>query len=415
MSPVPRAAGSECRAVAPPLYAFIAALGGSTQGFVTVTLGYVLAERGISIGVIATLISLRLFPETWRILFGPLLDISLTPRSWYLISAVGAATCTLLFGLLPVAAPDLWLFYLLALAQGAFANLCIVAQVASIAVTADPAVRGKIAGWSQAGNLGGVGVGGGLGLWLAAHVGLTAAAATIALWALVCAWPMLLIRTPRTGAALPLKALGRDIAREVAAIATTKSGLLAILAVTLPMGLGSFLGLLSSVASRWHASADLTAATTGALAGLASVPGCLIGGYLCDRLSPRLVLACSGFVCAVGELAMALAPKTPQVFVLLTLLNNGLLGIAWAAVAAVIFTSVNPRGGGTIGALLGSLCNLPVVLMTFVLGASEAHYGVEGMMMIEAILGILSAAAYGLVAWLWTMPAPRLNLERTAA
>jgi hypothetical protein len=56
-------------------------------------------------------------------------------------------------------------------------------------------------------------------------------------------------------------------------------------------------------------------------------------------------------------------------------------------------------GGGTVGALLGSLCNVPTVLMTIVLGAPEARYGVAGMMVIEAIFGIISAGAYGLFAW----------------
>jgi MFS family permease len=396
------------RAIAPALYAFTSGLGGSAQGFVAVTLGYVLAAHGISVAAIATLVGLRLLPETWRILFGPILDVSLNPRLWFLVSAVGAAICTLLFGLLPIAASNLWLFDLSALAQGAFANLCIVAQAASIAVTTAPEVRGRIAGWSQAGNLGGTGVGGGLGLWLATHMGVSAAAAVVALTMLACAWPMLLIRTPRPGAGLPLRVVGRGIVREVATLATTRPGLLVMLAVMLPMGLGAFLSLLPSVSSHWHASADLTALTTGALAGLASIPGCLIGGYLCDRWPPRLVLAGSGLVCALGEYAMVLAPKTPEAFVGLALLNNGLLGMAWAAVAAVIFVSLGSKGGGTIGALLGSLCNVPVVLVTFVLGVSEAHDGVEGMMMIEVCLGAISALTYGLIDRGWTAyrPAP---------
>jgi len=390
------------RAIAPALYAFTSGLGGSAQGFVAVTLGYVLAAHGISVAAIATLVGLRLLPETWRILFGPILDVSLNPRLWFLVSAVGAAICTLLLGLLPISVSHLGLFDLLALAQGAFANLCIVAQAASIAVTTVPEVRGGIAGWSQAGNLGGTGISGGLGLWLAVHMGVSAAAAMVALAMLACAWPMLLIRTPRPGAGLPFRAVGRGIVREVAAIATTGSGLLAMLAVILPMGLGSFLGLLPSVSSHWHASADLTALTTGALAGLVSVPGCLIGGYLCDRWPPRLVLAGAGLVCALGEYAMVLAPRTPEAFVGIALLNNGLLGMAWAAVAAVIFVSLGSHGGGTIGALLGSLCNVPVVLVTFLLGVSEAHYGVDGMMVIEASLGAVSALAYGLVDRWWT-------------
>jgi len=392
------------RAIAPQLYAFTGGLGGATQGFITVTLGYVLAKHGFSVAAIAGLIGLRLLPETWRILAGPVLDASLKPRLWFLLSAAGSALCVAGFVVIPLRPGSLGLLSVLALATGVFANLGIVAQAASIAVTADPSVRGRIAGWSQAGNLAGTGIGGGLGLWLASHVGMTAAAGAIVLWVLTCAWPMLIIRTPRAGAALPMRAVARELVREVTALAVSRSGLLVILAVTLPMGLGSFLGLVSSVSSQWHASADLTATTTGALAGLASVPGCLIGGYLCDRRSPQVMLAWGGLLCAVGEAAMALAPRTPVCFVTFIVLNNVLLGFAWAAVAGVIFSALKTSSGGTVGALLGSLCNLPVVVMTFVLGAADARYGVTGMMGLEAAAGAISAALYGLAAWRWSRP-----------
>jgi hypothetical protein len=389
------------RGIAPQLYAFVASVGGATSGFVTVTLGYVLARQGFPVSAIAALVGLRLLPETWRILFGPLLDISLTPRLWFLISAAGSALCVTSFALVPLHPGNAVFLDILALATGIFANLGIVAQSASIALTADPAVRGRIAGWSQAGNLGGAGVGGGLGLWLASHVGMTTAAGAIAAWVLVCAWPMLIIRTPRPRSGVPLGTQAKALLSAVIGLASSRSGLLVILAVTLPMGLGAFLGLVSSVAAQWHASADLTAATTGAVAGLASVPGCLLGGYLCDRRSPQGVLAWAGLLCALGEGAMALAPRTPVCFVSFILLNNLLLGMAWAAVAGVIFSELKTSSGGTIGALLGGLCNLPLVVMTVLLGAAEARFGVTGMMGLEAVAGAASAMFYGLVAWRW--------------
>ena len=95
---------------------------------------------------------------------------------------------------------------------------------------------------------------------------------------------------------------------------------------------------------------------------------------------------------------MALAPRTPLCFVGFILLNNLLLGMAYAAVAAVVYTALKSRSGGTIGALLGSLCNIPLVGMTFLLGAAAARYGVGGMMGIEAGCGALSACLYGMLA-----------------
>jgi hypothetical protein len=389
------------RPVPQQYYALTSAMGGATQGFVTVTLGYVLVAHGFSVATVAGIVALRMFPETWRVLFGPILDLSLNPRLWFIASALAAAVCVGVFAIVPLEPRHSALIGLLALAIGIFANCGIVAQVAAIGVTTRPKERGRIAGWSQSGNLCGVGLGGGAGLWLATHVGMGASATAIAGWCLVCCAPMLVIRTPRPDSGAPLGEVLGGLRAEVVVLAATRNGLLAILAVTLPMGLGSFLSLLSAVAGDWHASADLTASTTGVLAGLASVPGCLIGGYFCHRHPPQIVLACSAMVCALGELAMALGPRSPAAFVFFTLLGNALLGVAWAAVAAIIFVALRGRGGGTIGALLGSLCNLPVVAVTFLLGVAQPRYGSTGMMTIEAMLGIGSAIGYGLVASLW--------------
>ena len=48
------------------------------------------------------LVSLYLLPSSWRFLVGPLLDVSLTPRLWFLL-ATGAQTLVLLaFALTPL-------------------------------------------------------------------------------------------------------------------------------------------------------------------------------------------------------------------------------------------------------------------------------------------------------------------------
>ncbi|MGI4877824.1 MAG: MFS transporter, partial [Janthinobacterium lividum] len=264
-----------------------------------------------------------------------------------------------------------------------------------------PDVRGRIAGWATAGYLGGSGLGGGLGLWLATHVGMTTAALTLAALCIACAWPMLLIRTPRVGAGRSFPLVLAGVGRDALALVATKPGLLTIVAITVPMGQGAFLTLLPSVAKDWGASADLTAWTTGLLAGLICVPGSLVGGYLCDRYPPQNVLAWSGVACALGELAMAYGPRTPLAFVAFALANNLLLGVSFAAVAAVIFVRLTGSSGGTVGSLLSSLCNVPVVATTLLLGAVSAPYGSTGMMLTEAVLGIVSALLYGGLAWLW--------------
>ncbi|UAJ09601.1 MFS transporter [Glacieibacterium megasporae] len=393
------------RSIAPPLYMFTAAVGGITAGFVSITLGYVLVSRAFSVAAIAELVALNILPLTWRVLIGPMFDLSLTPRHWFLLSAIGAAVGLAPFAFVGLDPANLEFIDFMVLALGVFYALGSGAQTAAIAITSETAVRGRIAGWVTAGNLGGVGVGGGLGLWLATHAGMTTAALTLAALCLVCASPMLLIRTPRTGAAQPFRAVVAALGRDAVALVSTRLGWLTIIAISLPMGQGAFIGLLPSVAKDWGASADLTASTTGLLAGMICVPGSLIGGYLCDRYPPQHVLAWSGIACALGEVAMAFGPRTPAAFFVFALANNLLLGVAYAAVAAVIYVGLKGSSGGTMGSLLGSLCNVPVVATTLLLGAVSVPYGANGMMLTEAALGVGSALLYGMMAWLWR---PRL-------
>ena len=51
---------------------------GLSQGFVSVTLGYVLAQQGVSVSAIAGIVGLRMLPTTWSVLAGPLIDSTLS-------------------------------------------------------------------------------------------------------------------------------------------------------------------------------------------------------------------------------------------------------------------------------------------------------------------------------------------------
>jgi len=42
----------------------------------------------VSIGAIAGLVALSLFPQTWKVLWAPIVDTTLTTKKWFLISAV---------------------------------------------------------------------------------------------------------------------------------------------------------------------------------------------------------------------------------------------------------------------------------------------------------------------------------------
>jgi MFS family permease len=98
------------------------------------------------------------------------------------------------------------------------------------------------------------------------------------------------------------------VARDAWAVARSRAGWLAILVLFLPMGTGAASNLWSAVAGNWSASVDSVALANGALSGVAAGIGCLIGGYLCDRMDRKWSYAAFGLVQAGCVVGMALAP-----------------------------------------------------------------------------------------------------------
>ena len=399
--PVPGARG-----LAAPLFGLLTLPDGMAGGFIIVTLGYVLTHQGFSVAAVAGLVGLNLLPSAWKFLAGPVLDMSLTPRTWYMLATAGLVACALGFALTPLAPSSLPWLSVLALAMGACSSAAGSAKQAVIALTIPVDRRGPIAGWVQSGNLGGVGIGGGIGLWIASHAGgANVAAGVLAGASIVFSLPILWARTPSRPESPGLANHARGLGRALWGLARTRNGMLAAIAVVLPLALGAAASLLPAVAGDWRASSDLVASVTGLLGGLVAVPGCLLGGYLCARLKARTVYMASGLICGLGEAAMAWAPHTPAMFAGFVLVNSLLLSVTWGCVSAVVLETLPPVGAATIGTVLSSLTNLPVVVVTVLVGAVQTRYGSTAMLLTEAGLAVAAVAAFTLLVWLWR-PAP---------
>ena len=171
------------------------------------------------------------------------------------------------------------------------------------------------------------------------------------------------------------------------------------LIVVQPSCLGAASNLFGAIAGDWRASADLVAVVTGMLGGLASVPGCIFGGYLCDRFPRRTFYIFAALANAGGEVLMALAPHTPFWFAAMALANQFLLGVGFSALSAVIFESLRASGAATISSVLSSLGNLPVVVMTMVVGWVQTRQGSTAMLLTEASVAVIAITAYAVLAY----------------
>ena len=392
----------EPRGLAPALYAIVLLPGGMAGGFVAVTLSYVLGHHGVSVAAISGLLSLALLPTTWQFFIGPVLDVSLTPKLWYLISAAALIGCFAVFAFTPATAAALPILSVTTFVGGVFGVGLGVSAMAAMALTTPPEKRGPMAGWAQTANLGGAGLGGGLALWIVGHAGgIRVAALSLAALAVLCVLPIFLMRIPPRKLDAAASARVRNLGADVWAVARTRNGVLALIAVTLPAALGAAMGLTPAVAGQWHASSDLVALVKGALSGVVSIPGCIVGGYLCTRFRHRTVYMCAALAYALGEGAMALAPHTPAAFVFFVLLNAVILGVAFGPLTAIIYDCLGPTGAATVGAILSSACNLPLVVMLMLLGHAETLLGVDGMLLTEAGVAVVAIGLYAALSWWW--------------
>jgi MFS family permease len=386
----------------PPLFGVLFVASGICQGFVSVVLGFILSQRGVDVAVIAGLVGLRLLPETWAFLAGPLIDSCLGGVRWYNLAIVGLALCFVGFAFFPLEAANSAWFGALCLLSGITAVLSTSAAAAVLPVTTTIAVRGACAGWRQTGMLGGMGLGGGGALWLATHAGgLRTAALVCAAVYLLCLFPFLLVKVPAASGATSVAAAAREAVIALWKLLRTRSGMLAAIAVTLPAGLGAAAYLMPAVAGDWHASADEVATVTGALSGIASIPGCIISGYLCDRFARRTVYIWCALAGALAEGLAALSPHNAAGFATIVLVNSLFTGLAYGSVVAVIFERLERIGAATVNGVLGSLSILPVVVVTMIIGAVQTRAGSTVMLLTEAALGVVSIALYALLILVW--------------
>src|ERR1051325_10221713 len=143
---------------------------GIANGYVVVTLAYLLSHAGVSTAAIAGLVALSLFPQTWKVLWAPIVDTTLTNKRWFLVSAIATGALMIATAAVPPIAANLFLIEGLVMLFSVAVSVNAMAAEALMAHATSLEEKGRTGGWSQAGNLGGTGLGGGLGLWLAQHV-----------------------------------------------------------------------------------------------------------------------------------------------------------------------------------------------------------------------------------------------------
>ncbi len=385
----------------PLTYLFLVLPYGISSGFCSVTLPFVLVQHGYSVAAAASVVALGLSANLWRFAGAPIVDLTLSLRSWY---ALGLAACfvTLLgLGLMPLRVENAVLLTVVAFLSQIGANLSIIPVGGFIAHTVAEEEKGRAAGWYQAGNLGGMGLGGGAGVWIASHYSYFAASAVLAVVLLLAGFALRFVPevSPFQGETIPhrLRAMGREMFN----LLRTPIGLITICLVASPIGSGAMNNLWSAVAPDWHTGANTVALVTGVLNGIVSALGCAAGGWIADRFGRWWAYFGSGIAIALVAIAMALGARNSAAFTTWVLCYAFTCGIAYASFSAVCLYATGRGAASTKYSVLSSFGNLPVVYVTALDGWAHDRSGSSGMLSFEAAIGLAAVVLGGMAVARW--------------
>ena len=363
---------------------------GIMSGYLTVTIGWQLTKAGIGIDAVSGLIAMSFVPHVWKFLWAPVADITLKRKTWYVLAGLTSAAGLVATGIVPHTAATLPLLTIVVVASNFAITFLAMAVEILMACSVPEDEKGRVSGWFQAGNLGGSGLGGGAGLWIAQHGGSAAMPAIVlgVACALCCfALPMVDEPPPMLhphGIAASLKTVLKDLLD----LARARIGFIALFLCFLPIGSGAASGLWSAVAGDWKASADTVALVTGLFAGVLSAIGCVVGGWICDRMDRKNAYLLFGILQASCAVAMGFLPHSERMYIVMTSIYAVITGFTYAGFTAFVLEAMGGGAAATKYSLFASLSNAPIAYMTRVDGWAHTRFGPAGMLYVEALLGM---------------------------
>jgi len=407
------------RSPSPILFAILFLPFGATAGFVQVTIAYLAANVAhLSDATVAAMVAINTLPHTWKFAWAPAIDTLWTGKGWYITANIVSSAAILAMGFVPIRSDTVHLLTGIIFVNGLATTFVGMSTEALMAHVTAPEDRGRVAGWLNAGNLGGAFVGG-LALLIAEHTAwqwLPAAATAVGL--LGCSAVLLSIQTPAKPSPAPrFSATMRELGHDLKSLLWSRTGIIAVALSIVPIGSGGAINMFAAMAGQWHTSAGVVSFSNGLGSGLAAIVGSLLGGRLSDAMERRRAYALSGVILALVAFAMALLPRTPVNYVGGVIGYNLALGLCYATWTGFVLEIMGKGAAATKYNIFASLSNLPIYLMGMLDGWVSDTYGRVTMLWFDGAAGIAGAVALLLLVYVvrppkpWTPPEPLAKAE----
>jgi MFS family permease len=369
---------------------------GVIGGYLNVAIGFMLTRAGVPVDRTAALIALGILPHTWKFAWAPIADTTLSRKTWWWLAGSLSAIGIALTGAIPPTGAGIAALSLVVVTSNVAVTFLGMSVESLMAYATPENEKGRAGGWFQAGNLGGYGVGGGAGLWLAQHLAAPWMAGVIlAIACVACGLALFMLDEPASAHRhADMKQSLANVGRDLWTVARSRLGALALILCFLPIGSGAASNLWAAIAKDWSASGNTVAMVTGILGGVVSAVGCVLGGWICDRMNRKGAYALYGILQAGCAVAMAMAPRTESMYVVFTLAYALITGLTYAGFSAFVLEAMGMGAAATKYSLFASLSNMPIYYMTNIDGWAHEKWNAGGMLCVEAAFGLLGLVVF---------------------
>jgi PAT family beta-lactamase induction signal transducer AmpG len=381
----------------PAVFGLLVVPFGAVSGFIGTALAFLSTGGGLSETEAAVLVGWSSLVNMFKFSWAPIVDTTLTRRTWYGLALVGSVLGIVALSAVPLTQDRIPLFTALVIGASFATTVQAMALEALMAHLVLERDRGGVSGWFQAGNLGGYGLGGGLGLILMESMQEPwMAGALLGFAFLLGGLPILWlpdVRAESSGRPLVAEMLGAW--GELLRLLRAREGLITGLLCLLPIGTGAATSVLSqeSVAALWGAGQSEVALVNGVFNGVLSAAGCLAGGWLCSRWRSRDVYAGIALALAIVAFAMAFVPHSPLTFTVGNLTYAFVTGMAFAAYTGFVLEAIGKGAAATKYNGFAAMANTPIWYMGIALGWTVDMHGPTAMLVLEGAAAILGLFA----------------------
>lgn len=361
---------------------------GISGGFVSVALPYFFVQHGFSVATAAAITAVGVSANIWRFVWAPFTDLTLSLHKWYRIGIGICVLSLIVLVFIPMTVASAGLFMALVFISQVSATFVASPVGGFMANAIEENKKGRAAGFFQAGNLGGIGIGGGAGIWLTDHLSLKAACIIISTLILFCAFALFFVPKVNADKAQSLKQGFHSMFLGIKDLILSPVAMFTLAVLLSPIASGAASYLWSSLANDWKVPVNTVALVTGILSGLASTLGCIIGGFISDKYGRWWAYFGGAILMALVTIALSVAPFNSSSYIIGVLFYALISGVAYAAFSAAILRAIGTKLAASKYALLSSFGNIPVVYMTAYDGWLHDEFNVKTMLWGESVLGI---------------------------